>query len=154
MIQLVKARTKVLLAACFSSLAVSQTSCTQVEHEKPSVAASQEGVSKFNVNYVDAKGAAALLKSNSDIVVLDIRTPKEIQNGFIEGAIFTDFFDESFGQKLSQLDRNKPYIVHCGSGGRSTKALTTLEELGFTKITHMDGGIQGWNKADLPLTKR
>jgi len=82
---------------------------------------------------------------------LDIRTPKETNRGHIEGAVFADFFENDFKENLSKLDKEKPYLITCGSGGRSTRALTTLEELSFTNITHLDGGMKDWNKADLPV---
>jgi len=50
-----------------------------------------------------------------------------------------------------KLDKDAPYLITCGSGGRSTKALTTLEELGFTNVTHLDGGMKDWHKAELPV---
>jgi len=50
-----------------------------------------------------------------------------------------------------KLDKDTPYLITCEGGGRSTKALTTLEELGFTNITHLDGGMKDWNKAELPV---
>jgi len=59
---------------------------------------------------------------------LDIRTPEEIEKGHIPDAIFSDFQSNDFSEKLSKLDRNTPYIVHCAGGGRSTKALKVLEE--------------------------
>jgi len=50
-----------------------------------------------------------------------------------------------------KLDKDTPYLITCESGGRSTKALTTTEELGFTNVTHLDGGMKDRNKSGLPL---
>lgn len=144
---------KVIASICMISLALTQASCTQANTSESTAQVTEQAASQFQVTYVDATGAKALLTAKPDTVVLDIRTPKETIKGYIEGAIFVDFYDDDFSQQLTKLDRKASYIVHCGSGGRSTKALTTLEELGFTNVTHMDGGIQGWNKANLPLTK-
>ena len=41
------------------------------------------------------------------------------------------------------MDRNKPVIVHCRSGGRSTESLEIFRELGFKNVYHLDGGIMG-----------
>lgn len=141
------------IAACALGLTLALGSCTQAKSEGSLEDVAKQTASAFQVNYVDAIGANALLMSQPDSVVIDIRTPKEIKAGHIEGAIFADFYDEKFEQELAKLDRDKPYIVHCRSGGRSTKALTTFKALGFTNITHMDGGMRGWNKANLPLTQ-
>lgn len=123
------------------------TACTQNTALADPAAAQTD----FQVSYVDAKGARDILASNPQAVILDIRTAKEVSEGHIDGAVFADFYAADFDAQLTKLDRRVPYIVHCRSGGRSTKALTTLERLGFTNITHMDGGIRGWNSADLPL---
>ena len=105
----------------------------------------------WSVAHVDAKGASALLMSQPETIILDIRTPEEVEEGYIDGAVFADFSQADFEAQLTKLDPSAAYIVHCRSGGRSTKALTTLEKLGFTNITHMDGGIKGWTQAKLPL---
>ena len=124
------------------------------ETSNPKVSStSAPAASVFQVKHVDAKGAHALLSTDPEAVILDVRTPKEIEGGYIEGAVFANFYDEGFTQQLTKLDRSAPYIVHCRSGGRSTKALSTLEELGFTNVTHMDGGLQSWEREKLPLTK-
>ena len=139
--------------ACVVGLAISQASCKQASSENPSAPIAQSQTDMFEVTHVDANGANALLASSSDVVVIDIRTASEIDQGHIEGAIFADFYATDFAEKLAKLDRDQAYIVHCNSGGRSSKALSTFENLGFTNITHMDGGVKGWMKADLPLTK-
>jgi len=134
-----------LMAAC------SQAKTQTVEVTPPDTAVTAQ--TEWRAKHVDATGASALLASRPDVVVLDVRTPGEIEKGHIQGAVFADFNGSEFKTQLAGLDRRAPYIVHCRSGGRSTKALTTLKEMGFTDITHMDGGIKGWKKADLPLTK-
>lgn len=129
------------------------TACGQANTEATHAQDNGQASSAFKVAHVDAQGAHALLASKPDTVVLDIRSPKEIEDGYINGAVFANFFDEDFAQQLTKFDRNTPYIVHCKGGGRSTKALTTLEALGFTNVTHMDGGLDGWKREKLPLTK-
>ena len=144
---------KPILISCIAGAGLSLAACEQAKTQTLPVQESSEMNSALKVTYVDARGAYALLKAKPETVVLDIRTPKEIKNGFIEGAVFADFYDTEFVQQLTKLDRDTPYVIHCGSGGRSTKALTTLKELGFTNITHMDGGMNDWKSANLPLTK-
>lgn len=127
--------------------------CWQAKTEAIPVQGNGSVSTAFNVTHVEAQGAYALLASKPDTVVLDIRSPKEIKDGYIEGAVFANFFDVDFAEQLTKFDRNTPYIVHCKGGGRSTKALTTLKELGFTNITHLDGGLDSWKRRKLPLTK-
>lgn len=100
----------------------------------------------------DAVQANSILINHPDVVVLDVRTSDEYNAGHIDGAVNIDFKASDFKDRLSSLDRHAPYVVHCHSGRRSTLALATLKELQFTDITHLDGGMQGWRQADLPVT--
>ena len=55
-----------------------------------------------------------------------------------------------------QLDRDKTYIVHCTKnpdGGRSSRALQTMQELGFKNLYSLEGGYIAWQEAKLPLTE-
>lgn len=94
--------------------------------------------------------ASQLIENNNAVVVLDIRTPEEFAQGHIEGAVNIDYRQSDFANQLAQLDKNQPYLLHCHSGGRSTKALKVINELGFTNVAHMRAGIQGWRAADQP----
>ena len=148
-----KTTIKPMLITCIASTALSLAACEQPKTETQPVQSSQQISSALKVAHVDAKGAQALLTAKPEAIVLDVRTPKELESGFIEGAVFANFYDEDFAEQLTKFDRDTPYIVHCKGGGRSTKALSTLEELGFTNVTHMDGGLDGWKREKLPLTK-
>jgi rhodanese-related sulfurtransferase len=104
------------------------------------------------VKHVDAKEADALVKSGK-VVILDVRTPEEFKAGHIAGATNINFRASDFEQRLSGLDTNKSYLVHCASGGRSTQALPVFKKLHFSSVTHLDGGIKAWEKAGLPLDR-
>jgi phage shock protein E len=64
-----------------------------------------------------------------------------------------DFKNANFKEELGKLDRDKEYLIHCRSGGRSTAAKPVFEELGFKAIYHLDGGFIGWEEAELPVSK-
>ena len=96
---------------------------------------------------------AAKLVDGKQVTVLDVRTPEEFAEGHIKGAKNIDFHGRDFAARLKELDKSKPYLVHCRSGGRSTSSLATFKELGFEKIFHLDGGITDWEAAKLPLEK-
>jgi len=102
---------------------------------------------------VDAAGAAKLLASDAKPVVLDIRTSAECAEGHIEGSTQIDYRAPDFESKVAALDRDKPYLVHCQGGGRSTESLKTFEKLGFKHIIHLDGGLSGWEGAGQPVVK-
>jgi rhodanese-related sulfurtransferase len=72
--------------------------------------------------------------------VLDIRTPAEVDEGHIEGALFADFLADDFAEQVSKFDKSADYTMHCRSGGRVDKAIPVMRELGFTgELTNVGG---------------
>ena len=65
-------------------------------------------------------------------LILDVRTPAEVAEGHLEGALFVDFMADDFREKVAELDKSADYIVHCRSGNRSGQAVVIMAELGFT----------------------
>ncbi len=92
-------------------------------------------------------------QGNPDFVIIDVRSPAEFDSGHIENAINLDYQSETFRDELNKLDKDKTYLVYCGSGGRSAGALAIMEELGFMEASNMLGGISQWKKDELPTTE-
>lgn len=103
------------------------------------------------VETVSPADAADVLTENPDAVVLDIRTPEEFGQGIIEGAVNIDFYAPDFAAQLDQLDKDTQYVVYCRSGNRSGQAMGTFEDLGFSSVTEIDGGIANWYNAGYPV---
>ena len=104
---------------------------------------SSEGAEIQNVGVEAFKEA----ESNEEVILLDVRTPGETNQGIIEGAITMDFYSSDFDQQLSSLDSTKEVYVYCRSGGRSAKAADKLKDLGFKKVYNLKGGMNGWKSA-------
>ena len=108
------------------------------------------------VIHLDA-GQAAKIMSAPDKqkrpTIIDIRTLGEFKAGHLESAVHIDFLKEDFSDAIQKLKRDKAYLVHCQSGGRSSNSLELWKTLGFTKIYHLDGGFLAWKKAGLPIVK-
>ena len=85
------------------------------------------------------------------LVILDIRTPEEFTAGHIEGAINVDYYAADFEQQLGELDLDVPYVMYCNSGNRSSNALPLMDSIGFSEVYELDGGIQAWFGAGLPI---
>ncbi|WP_461097407.1 rhodanese-like domain-containing protein [Spirosoma luteolum] len=117
------------------------------------------GLSVLNVSaqtlptHLDARQAAAWLKANPKAVVLDVRTPEEFRQGHLPNAVNVNYQATDFEQQLARLDKTRPYLVHCAVGGRSTRSLPVLEKLGFSRVYHLDGGLQRWQQAGLPVVQ-
>jgi phage shock protein E len=102
--------------------------------------------------HVDPAGAEKLIKDDK-AGILDVRTADEFKEGRIAGAKNIDFTENDFEQKAAELDKTKPWLVHCGSGRRSTASLEVLQKLGFKQIYHLDGGMKAWKAAGKPVEK-
>lgn len=98
---------------------------------------------EFHDKYVNHKGA----------ILLDVRTPGEVQQGHLEGAINIDFYDANFQTDLNRLDKTKPIYIYCRSGRRSGIAMKSMKEMGFSEIYNLNGGIISWTQAGLPIAK-
>jgi phage shock protein E len=103
------------------------------------------------VETVAPAAAAEIITTESDEIVLDIRTLEEFDQGIIEGAINVDFYANDFAVQLDALDKDAHYVVYCNSGNRSGQANSTFEDLGFTNVTEIDGGITNWHAEGLPI---
>ena len=88
-----------------------------------------------------------------DVQLVDVRTPEEFSQGHIENAVNIDFMADDFDAKVANLDKEKPVMVYCKSGGRSAKASARLKELGFKTITDLEGGITNWTSEEKPTVK-
>ena len=92
---------------------------------------------------VSSDEAAAMMASESDYLILDVRTREEYEQGHIPGAVCVP--NESIGSgELSALPRKDQLIlVYCRSGNRSKQASEKLVKLGYTNIVEF-GGINDW----------
>ena len=91
--------------------------------------------------------------TETNFVLLDIRTLGEFQQGHIEGASQLDFYSKDFKSELSKLEKEIPYLIYCRSGNRSGQALRMFNDLGFTNVQDLQGGIKSWVIAGNKLVK-
>lgn len=77
--------------------------------------------------------------------IIDVRTPAEYQAGALDQAVNINFYDKNFKEQLNQLDKSKPVMLYCKSGGRSGKTLAMLKDLGFVEGYDMIGGYTAWS---------
>lgn len=103
------------------------------------------------VKLLSAAAFAQRLHSNEPKQIVDVRTPEEFQSGHIAGAQNINLYDKDFAEQLKKLDKKVPVMVYCKVGGRSGKAAKMLQEMGFTSVYDLEGGIMSWEKNKLPL---
>jgi rhodanese-related sulfurtransferase len=145
----------VVLASCGDPEAKNPESASPAEESAEAAVevTKEEEKTPFVAVNVDAGGAAAMMKENPGLVVLDVRTPEEFAEGHIAGAKNIDFKGSDFEARLGELDRSKPYLVHCRSGARSGQSMASFEKLGFENIIHLNTGFNGWQEAGQPVEK-
>ncbi|MAQ00419.1 MAG: hypothetical protein CMC51_06425 [Flavobacteriaceae bacterium] len=85
--------------------------------------------------------------SKDDITLIDVRTLKEFETGFIENAINIDFYSNSISSKISLLDKDSKFVIYCRSDNRSTKFAKLLLESGFKDVNVIKGGMIEWVKS-------
>jgi rhodanese-related sulfurtransferase len=93
------------------------------------------------------------LAAKKDHVVLDVRTAKEFEAGHIPGAVNIDFMDKEFQKKVSALDKNKTYLVHCAGGRRSVGACEAMGKLEFRSMFNLEKGFKDWEQAGKKVEK-
>ena len=96
---------------------------------------------------IDILSAKQMISQNKNITMLDVRTQKERDLGAIESSKHLDYFSDDFDEKLKTLDMSKKYIVYCKSGGRSSKTVAKLQDLGYIDVFNMLGGYEAWSKS-------
>lgn len=84
-----------------------------------------------------------------DVTILDVRKQGEWNTSRLKDAQFVPL--ASFPKNLKELDRHKPYIVHCGGGYRSMTAISIMKNEGFTNLTNVYGGFAAMVNAGLEM---
>lgn len=120
--------------------------------EKSTKSSAEKGAGKpQNIN---AEQFDTLRKGDTNkTVVLDVRTKEEYKAGHIPGSVLIDFNADDFEQQVGKLDKDKTYLVHCASGGRSARACKKMERMGFKNLYNLEGGMGAWEKAKKPVEK-
>ncbi|WP_010289297.1 rhodanese-like domain-containing protein [Kurthia massiliensis] len=83
----------------------------------------------------------AKLEAGETLNLIDVREVDEVAAGHIPGIINIPLGLLEF--RMHELDKNKPYIMICRSGGRSGQATAFLQSQGYD-VTNMTGGMLDW----------
>ncbi|MBK7410509.1 MAG: rhodanese-like domain-containing protein [Saprospirales bacterium] len=139
----------VLALVLFLSLLSSCSGAAQQGNPAPAPASAEKTSPTLVQGYHDVDAAAFknLIQSNPDAVVLDVRTPAEVAQGAIEGAINMDMKNPNFQDQVKTLDKGKTYLVYCRSGARSSAACQQMQRAGFENLYNLKGGILAWQAA-------
>jgi hydroxyacylglutathione hydrolase len=82
-------------------------------------------------------------------LVIDVRGPREREQKRIAGSVSMPL--NHLSQHLADLPRDRPILVYCAGGYRSSIAASLLQRHGFADVTEIAGGLAAWEAAQLPM---
>lgn len=129
-------------------LVIFSSGCAEAQKDKSGAGAASRSMADYS-----AKDFHANMKEPGAII-LDVRTPEEVSRGIIAGAQVIDFNSADFRSRVAALDHNAPVYVYCAAGGRSSKAKKIMVDMGFRSVHNLEGGIDGWRAAGLPVERK
>jgi rhodanese-related sulfurtransferase len=92
------------------------------------------------------------LAEGKEIFLLDIRRQAEWEAaGIIEGSTLVSLNDIPANIAQLPTDKAAPIVVICATGHRGTAAQMYLQALGYTNVRNLNGGMNGWIAAQLPV---
>ena len=98
---------------------------------------------------LSAPFAAELLSSSQPPLAIDVRAPREREQKYIAGSLAIPL--NHLSENLDKLPRDRPLLVYCAGGYRSSIAASLLQRSGFDPVGEIAGGIVGWEAANLPV---
>jgi rhodanese-related sulfurtransferase len=105
---------------------------------------------------LDTRAFKQRLKAGNDLLVLDVRSAADFtgEQGHIKGALNIPL--EDLPRRLGELDDYRDHLVAivCRTDMRSAAAARLLGRAGFADVQVVRGGMTGWLKAGLPVTRR
>lgn len=97
----------------------------------------------MSVPVVDVLSFAAEWEGDDKPFLLDVREPHEYDAAKIEGSVLIPL--GQLPERLSEVPKGRPVVVHCRSGGRSAKAVEYMLSHGYADVRNLTGGITAWS---------
>ena len=134
---------KVLSIVFLSGLMfLSVTSCNQQEKKNADGTPVVQDISAQELNAIE-----------NEVLLIDVRTPREYQSGHLKNAINIDYSSSDFKSKIAELPKDQEIYLYCKSGMRSSRAARQFEKMGFKKVYDLEGGLLSWQRNQYPLVK-
>ena len=144
----------VLLLLTFAvSFVVPASSAVQIDKALVDVAEKMLSTMPADFYQIDPAGAQKMIE-NAKPFVLDVRETAEMAKGKIAGSVNIPIRD--LPNMLAKLPENKtaPILTYCQVGYRGGIAMTILRMWGYTNVRNVRGGLDGWEKAGLPVVEK
>lgn len=95
--------------------------------------------------------ARSLLAKSKRIFLLDVRTPEEFRQARLKGAVLMPM--NEMERRFQEVPRNRPVVVYCAVGSRSTLVAGFLAGKGYPEVYNMSDGLVGWYRNGFPLER-
>jgi len=92
---------------------------------------------------------AAERVAHGEAILVDVRAPGEREQKHVAGSVALPL--NHLAERAGELPRDRPLLVHCAGGYRSSIAASLLQRLGFARVSEMAGGLAAWEAAKLPI---
>jgi rhodanese-related sulfurtransferase len=89
------------------------------------------------------------MQSGGNLRLIDVRSEAEAVRGIIQGALHIPL--QLLPPKAGEWDSATPTVFYCQSGARSAQACAFFAGKGFSKLYHLQGGVNAWVRSGLPL---
>ena len=96
---------------------------------------------------------ATQLINREDALVIDVRDVGEFGAGHVLGAKNLPLARLEPAPAELAKRKDKPLIVYCDGGDRSSKAVAALKKQGFMRVANLSGGLAAWQQAGMPVEK-
>lgn len=103
------------------------------------------------VQNVNAQTARQLLAQKPNLFLLDVRTPQEYFQVRLDKAVLIPI--DQLTRRLDEIPRDRPVLVYCAVGSRSSQVAGYLARLGYPEVYNLYGGIWGWQLRGYPVLK-
>jgi len=115
---------------------------------------------RSRIEEIDPEAAESELRGNPTTLALDVRESEEFSLGRLPGALLIPrgilepkaALDSPL-RDFQLSDPERPIIAYCGSGARSALAAATLQQLGFSQVRSLAGGIEAWTQEGRPIVR-
>ncbi len=84
------------------------------------------------------------LEQKKGMMILDVRSDKEYEQGHIPGAVHVPLAD--IGDRVKKLKKDKDLVVYCRSGNQSIWAIKRLMGMGYRNLFNLKGGYSAWKR--------
>jgi len=143
-----------IISIGFIVWAVTLAGCS-AEEEQPSpssspvVSEAKAAAVQNQFRTISGVEAQSMINQRKDLLVLDVRTPQERHQVRLADSQLIPIGDVMRGRLA--VPKEQPILVVCAVGGRSYVASRALLAMGHHEVYNLEGGIDAWRRAQLPV---